>query len=122
MITLTGTTQAAGAWFARLETHLDLTTNLLVEEALDDVIRMLVPVTPVKSGAMKADYTIAGGGDVWELLDTAESPAGYNYPGRVVFDPNFSHAYGALTSALDSGIRAFEATIDAAITRMATAP
>ncbi len=122
MISLTGDTARAQAWFRNLQVGLELTVEEAVITALDELVRQLEPVTPVKTGAMKADYTIGTGVWAWELLDTAESPKGYPYPGRVFFDPDFSQSYGPLNRTLDAGIRSLDVEVDAALTRMVLAP
>lgn len=118
MITISGAFETLERWLFGVQHRMEQTIDLSVEDALDDVIRMLQPVTPVQSGAMKADYTIAAGRDYWELLDTAESPGGYDYPGRVFGDPTLSQQYDALNRTLEAGERLLGIRLDAAITNM----
>lgn len=123
MITIVGSTAAAEAYLRSVQQRLSHTIDTSVEDTLDEVIQMLQPVTPVVTGAMQADYTIAGGGGgVWELLDTATSPGGYDYPERVFSDPNWSRQYSALNRTLEAGERLLATKLDAAITNMIQAP
>lgn len=73
-----------------------------VGTALAGVISHLIPVTPVRTGAMQRDYGVLMAGPAeWQLVDTAASPAGYPYPARVVDEAGFSRAYPAIQVVLD---------------------
>lgn len=117
-VTLAGTVDPAAAWLRRISVDLAPAVDAAVLAVLDETLRALVPVTPVRTGRMQADYTLAAGRDVWELIDTAESPKGYPYPGRVVFEPGFSHAYGALQQVLDHAEATLAADVEAALARL----
>lgn len=121
MITLTSTFAQASTWLQTVHTRIAPTIETSVETLLDDLIQQLEPQTPVVSGRMKADYTAGVGTNVWELLDTAESPGGYDYPGRVVFDPGFSSRGDALRTILDGADADLSLAVDAALTRMLAA-
>lgn len=122
MITILGSFATVEQWVGRLHAQLAPTVDMTVESALDELIAELVPSTPVVSGDMAADYTIAVGQGVWELLDTAQSPGGYDYPGRVVGEPGFSASYDQLNTILDSAEGHLYAALDAALTTLTSAP
>jgi hypothetical protein len=123
MIDITSTLAAAEAWLRALSGGIDSTIEDAVTATLDEIVRDLIPVTPVKTGRMRDSYTIAHGGrDVWELLNTAESPTGYHYPHRVLDDPTWSRQYGALNRVLDAGEDALGTHLAIAVTRLVGRP
>jgi hypothetical protein len=123
MISVTSTLAAVEAWLRSLAGGIDSAIEDAVTATLDELIRDLIPVTPVKTGAMRDSYTIAHAGmDVWELLNLAESPRGYQYPRRVLDDPTWSRQYGALNRVLDAGEAALEAHLAVAVTRLVGRP
>lgn len=111
---------AAVAWLDQLAPAAPLAEDEAIAEGLDQLIQQLRPVTPVRTGQMQADYAIAtvATGREWELIDTAESPAGYPYPARVFGEPGFSRQYDALHDVLDAGELALARDLDVAITRI----
>lgn len=121
MITIhSGGLASVDALLRTMSTRLPNTISRAVDDVLDDVIRQLQAVTPVRSGKMFADYRVEATSGMWELQDTAQSPAGYDYPSRIVGEAGFSQAYDALNSVLDHAEIDLVALLENSIARMTT--
>lgn len=118
MMDLTGDTSATRAALDRLVKQLPRATSDAVERTLDDLIGQLQAATPIRSGLMEASYDVVAGAMIWELVNDAASPQGFEYPSRVAQEPGFSQAYDALNQILDSAEDQLTDAVDAALSAL----
>ena len=84
----------------------------IIEQALDDLIAGLQPVTPVRTGRMKAGYTEAVHGNVGELGNVMQ------YAKWVIGGTSRMHGNAALNDVIDSEERDLADHADLTLTRM----